>query len=132
MGGFTISKGFDTALGLKAGDTELIRLILEDDNGAVVDLTSGYTGTLGIKRKVSDTSFIIPEIAVVFHSIERGYTLEVVMDSADTLEALNYQDKERESVKHHYDIEVYDTFNDVRTTVLMGDMNISRSIAGVV
>ena len=122
-------------LDLIAGDTEYIRLNIKDENGEVLDVSSDYICTLGIKRKELDSEFIIPEITSTMYEYdvyEQPYSVEFKLESDDTIDLLNYNGKERKSLKCYYDIELYNTFLGVneRTTLVSGPLNIARSISG--
>ena len=127
----------DYSIELVAGDTEYIRLNVRDANGDIIDVSSDNTCTLGIKRKVLDTTFLIPEVAATMYAYdeyEQPYSIEFKLTNDDTAALLNYDGKERKKLKCYYDVELYNTFLGVneRTTLLAGTIEITRSISGKV
>ncbi len=120
-----------------AGDTEFVRLTVKDEDGAVIDVSEDVTVTMGVKRKPLDDEFIIPEVIATtyaYNAVDQVYTIEIKFEDIDTVALLNYNDKERKLLKCYYDIELHNTHlgADERTTILAGDLTVSRSIAGKV
>jgi len=118
-----------------AGDTEYVRLTVKDEDGAVIDVSEDVTVIMGIKRKELDDEFIIPEVTAttyVYDVDDQTYTIEFKFEADDTVAILNYDGKVRKILKCYYDIELHNTHlsADERTTILAGDLTISRSIAG--
>lgn len=127
----------DYTLTMIAGDDEYIRLTVKDAAGAVIDVSTDVTVRLGIKRKVLDDVFITPEILAttyVYDVVDQTYTIEFVVDSTTTAELLNYEGKIRKKLECFYDIELHNTHlgADDRTTILAGNLILTRSIAGKV
>ena len=92
---------------------------------------------MGIKRNPLDSEFIVPEVigtTYVYDALNQTYTIEIKFEDVDTVAILNYHGKLRKSLKCYYDIELHNTHlgADERTTILAGDLTISRSIAGKV
>lgn len=118
-----------------AGDTEFVRFNLKDANGDIIDVSNGRTLVMGIKRKTLDTTFLIPEktaTTYVYNELTQPYTVEFEFSSDETVDILNYEGKVRGSLLCKYDVEMHDTYlgEDDITTVLQGDLDIKRSIAG--
>jgi len=118
-----------------AGDTEFIRLVVKDEDGAVIDVSTDVSIVMGIKRKALDDAFIVPEqegTTFVYDVNTQTYTIEIKFSSDDTVAILNYDSKERKKLTAYYDIELHNTHlgADEITTILSGDFTISRSISG--
>ena len=120
-----------------AGDTEYVRLNIRDQDENIIDLSQGFTCTMGIKRRVLDENFIIPEkngTMYAYSEYEQPYSIEFKFTDTETLNILNYNGKVRKKLTLHYDIELVEDVNgeNIRTTILSGILEIKRSIGGKV
>jgi len=119
-------------LTFKAGDTEEVYLNLRDSDGAVIEVPAGTVPLLGIKKYVGDSVYIIPQKTGVVSAFaeETPYTISFSFTSEETLGLLYYDNKKRNEVTYTYDVEL-DAGSSI-TTVVSGDVFISRSVTGVV
>ena len=120
------------ALEFVSGDKEVVRLNVRDTDGNIIDVSTGTAATLGIKKRITDTEFLIPEKAATMYAYDaltQPYTMEFIFSSDDTTAILNYGNKVRTKLKCVYDVEVTTTAlgTDERTTILAGTLDIGRS-----
>jgi len=119
-------------LTFKAGDTETVFLNLRDSNGDVINVPLGTVPLLGIKKSIGDYEFIIPQKVGVIstYTEDTPYTLAFSFSSSDTQDLLYYDNKKRNKVEYVYDVELDESGS--ITTIVSGEIFISRSVTGVV
>jgi phosphoribosylanthranilate isomerase len=77
-------KELDYKLKFIAGDTEYVRLTIKDEDGNVIDVSTGVEVKMGIKKRREDVDFLIPEkiaTVYVYHPDNQKYTIEFKFDS---------------------------------------------------
>jgi len=123
----------DYKIEFKAGDTEYLRLNIKDGDGNPMQVGSDYTCIIGIKRKITDTEFIVPEkMAAMYNYSEfiQPHSIEFKFTDVETVALLNYNGKLRKSLIAYYDVELTHTVTGDVSTILSGVLSITRSIGG--
>jgi len=124
--------GKGTSLVFLAGDTETVRLNIKDSLGVPLDLSTGFLCKMGIKRRVQDDAYIVPQKDATLYDQNQGYNIEIVYTSTDTQSILRFDGKPRKSLLAYYDVELNNTLTGEVTTVLVGLLTTKKTIAGVV
>ena len=122
----------DHPLAFTSGDTEFVRLKLKDSDYVAINLLAGFTCSLGIKKKVTDTEYVVPEKFATFYATEEPFTIEFKFTSTETSDLLSYTGKVKQDAKFRYDIELIDSSQSPSeiTTILSGELFVSKSVAG--